>query len=110
MLDVQPAGSDDATSLKAKLGIATIEPAAMFYSLSHVGAVMTVHIFEGNPPHESAPKLYCLVGYEDGSVSLYCRDEGATIKTIEGKGWTQLWRRREHTESGKVHQDAHIKT
>lgn len=62
---------------------------------------MAVHIFETNPPHQSISTLYCIVGYEDGSVALYSRDEYSVVKTIEGRGWTQLWRRREHTESGK---------
>lgn len=60
---------------------------------------MAIHLFEASPPHQSSPKLYCLAGYEDGSVCLYVRDGDATTKTIEGRGWTQLWRYKEHTES-----------
>jgi ASTRA-associated protein 1 len=71
---------------------------------------MAVHIFEASPPHQCILKLYCLVGYEDGSVALYSRGEDATIKTIEGRGWTQLWRRREHVESSRAHKDIQIKT
>lgn len=65
-----------------------------------IGSVMAVHIFEANHPHQSITRLHCLAGYEDGSVCLYVRDGDEGTKTVEGRGWIQLWRMKEHTESG----------
>ncbi|KAG8756237.1 ASTRA complex subunit [Serendipita sp. 396] len=64
-----------------------------------LGAAMTVHVFEAVPPDQGAPRLNLLVGYEDGSVILYRREQDNRLKTVEGQGWTLLWRVREHVES-----------
>ena len=61
---------------------------------------MAIHLFETS---QSTSNLYCLVAYEDGSVALYSRDGDAATKTVEGRGWTQVWRIKDRTESGRVH-------
>jgi hypothetical protein len=66
------------------------------------GAVMSVHIFQAAPPHQTSIKLHAIVGYEDGSVVLYSLDGDQGRKTIEGIGWSQLWRLHEHKESGPL--------
>lgn len=68
-----------------------------------LGAVMSVHIFQAAPPHQTSIRLYAMVGCEDGSVVLYSLDGDQGRKTIEGTGWSQLWRVHEHKESGPLH-------
>jgi hypothetical protein len=67
------------------------------------GAVMSVHIFQAVPPHQTSIRLHAIVGYEDGSVVLYSLEGDQGRKTIEGIGWSQLWRIHEHKESGPLH-------
>ena len=59
---------------------------------------MTVAVFS-QAAQTREEVLHLLIGHEDGSVALYRQDDDAK-KTIEGLGWTQLWRVREHSESG----------
>lgn len=61
---------------------------------------MSVHIFEAASSHQAPVKIHALMGYEDGSVCLYCLEGDQSRKTIEGLGWVQLWRVHEHKESG----------
>lgn len=61
---------------------------------------MSVHILEAAPPHQTSIRLHALMGYEDGSVVFYSLEGDQSRKTVEGMGWTQLWRVHEHKESG----------
>lgn len=78
---VQDSGRDDPSDRRLKLG-----------------AVMAVALF-CQPVGDYKEVLHTLIGYEDGSVALYCRDDDDGKKTVEGLDWTQLWRVKEHSES-----------
>lgn len=63
---------------------------------------MCIHVFRTPVGDHDAMRLHILAGYEDGSVALYCRIDENKAKTVEGIGWDQLWRCKEHKESGKL--------
>lgn len=65
------------------------------------GIVMSMHLISVDGySKDSQCSLKIICGYEDGSVAVYTRMDDGKAKTIEGLGWEQNWRLRNHKESG----------
>lgn len=60
------------------------------------GIIMSLHLFE----EPSANELRLLTSYENGSVALSATTN-IWQKTVQGKGWQNLWTVKVHVESGQ---------
>jgi len=56
---------------------------------------MSMHLFRSDEG-----QLRILEAFENGSVSLFAYT-GATERSVEGKGWEQLWNFKSHVESSE---------